>query len=87
MNARLMEIDIYARLTSQHSDSFNKIVGGSFVFLVEESLYHYSHDETETLSYLPEIVIKRRTAEEISAIMKICNGNKIPVTPLVQVLV
>ena len=32
-------------------------------------------------SYLPEVVIKPRTAEEISAIMKICNQDKIPVTP------
>src|SRR6202008_630804 len=31
--------------------------------------------------YLPEMVLKPRTAEEISAIMRICNQCRIPVTP------
>lgn len=61
--------------------SFNKIVGEEFVFTDEESLLHYSHDETETLSFLPAVVIKPRTAAEISAILIICNKEKIPVTP------
>lgn len=68
-------------ITLQHIEAFKKIAGEAFVFTNEELLQHYSHDETETLHYLPEIVIKPRTAEEISAIMKICNANNIPVTP------
>lgn len=47
----------------------------------EESLRNYGHDETEHLIYLPEIVLKPRTAEEISAIMRICDQYRIPVTP------
>lgn len=70
-----------ATVTLQHIESFKKITGDDFVFIDGASLQHYSHDETETLAYLPEVVIKPRTAEEISAIMKICNENKIPVTP------
>lgn len=65
----------------QQLDIFKNIVGESFVFLEEEVLHHYSHDETEHLHFLPDVVIKPRTAEEISAIMKICNQYKIPVTP------
>ena len=61
--------------------SFKKIVGDEFVFTDEESLFRYSHDETETLSFLPAVVIKPRTAAEISAILVICNKEKIPVTP------
>ncbi len=76
-----MEITLNSKVTAQHIQSFKKIVGESFVFLDGESLQHYSHDETETLAYLPEVVLKPRTAEEISAIMKICNKDKIPVTP------
>ncbi len=68
-------------LTSKHIEAFKKIVGEKFVFVDEESLQHYSHDETENLYYLPEVVIKPRTAEEISAILIICNKEKIPVTP------
>ena len=70
-----------ATLNRQHIDAFKEIVGRQFVLTDEESLQHYSHDETETLSFLPEVVIKPRTAQEISSIMKICNNNYIPVTP------
>ncbi len=57
------------------------ILGEAFVFVDDESRNNYAHDETENLHFLPDIVIKPRTAEEISAVMKICNRQKIPVTP------
>ncbi len=76
-----MEMVANTILSVQHLEAFKKIVGEQFVFLDEESLNHYSHDETEDLHYLPEVVIKPRTAEEIGAILKICNKEKIPVTP------
>ncbi|MBC7904507.1 MAG: FAD-binding protein [Gemmatimonadaceae bacterium] len=62
-------------------DSFRQIVGEKFVLVDEESLGNYGHDETENLVFLPDVVIRPRTAEEISAIMVICNENRIPVTP------
>jgi glycolate oxidase len=62
-------------------DAFRAIAGEANVFLDHEVLHHYSHDETEDLHFLPDVVIKPRTAEEISAILKICNQHKIPVTP------
>lgn len=65
----------------EHLEDFKKIVGEKYVFIDEEVLQHYAHDETEHLHYLPDVVIKPRTAEEISALMKICNRYKIPVTP------
>ncbi|MGC4037257.1 MAG: FAD-linked oxidase C-terminal domain-containing protein [Chitinophagaceae bacterium] len=61
--------------------SFKSIVGNEFVFTDNESLYNYSHDETETLSFLPSVVIKPRTASEVSEILTICNREKIHVTP------
>ena len=62
-------------------ETFRNILGASFVFTDEESLNNYAHDETENLHFLPDIVLKPRTAEEVSEIMKICNDQKIPVTP------
>jgi glycolate oxidase len=64
-----------------HVDEFRKILGKEYVLVDEESLDHYSHDETEDLHYLPDVVLKPRTAEEISAILKICNRERIHVTP------
>lgn len=61
--------------------SFREICGDPYVFTDEEMLDAYAHDETENLYFLPDIVIKPRTTEEISAILRICNDNRIPVTP------
>ncbi|MEO7922076.1 MAG: FAD-linked oxidase C-terminal domain-containing protein [Chitinophagaceae bacterium] len=68
-------------LTTKHLESFKKIVGEQYVFSDSESLHHYSHDETEDLHFLPEVVIKPKTPQEISALLKICNRDRIPVTP------
>jgi glycolate oxidase len=76
-----METTARSILTGKHVELFKTIVGEKNVLMDEESLHHYSHDETEDLHYYPELVIKPRTAEEISAVLKICNKEKIPVTP------
>ncbi len=76
-----MEIATHSKLTAQHIEAFKKIAGDTYVVIDEESLKHYSHDETETLNFLPEVVIRPRTASEISSILRICNRDRIPVTP------
>jgi len=68
-------------LTREHIEQFRSIVGDKFVLLDEESLHHYGHDETEKLMYPPEVVLRPRTTAEISAVIKICNQYRIPVTP------
>jgi glycolate oxidase subunit GlcD len=75
---------IFASLKSsaiEHLDAFKKIVGESFVFVEQEVLSNYAHDETEDLHFLPDVVVKPASAEEISAVLKICNEYNIPVTP------
>lgn len=64
-----------------HLQDFRIIAGVNNVFVDEEVLSTYGHDETEDLLYMPDVVIKPGTAEEISSILKICNQNNIPVTP------
>jgi glycolate oxidase len=68
-------------LAIEHIEAFKKIVGEQYVFVDEEVLSHYAHDETEDLHFLPDVVIKPASAEEISAILKLCNQYKIAVTP------
>ena len=68
-------------LTGELLQQIKEMIGEAYVFADEESLHHYSHDETEHLNYLPEVVIKPRTAQEISEVMKLCNEHLIPVTP------
>lgn len=76
-----MEVGAQSVISKKNLQVFKSIVGDSFVFADEETLNNYAHDETENLHYLPEVVIKPKTAEEISAILKICNEDRIPVTP------
>ncbi len=70
-----------SKLTPAHIEQFKQIVGHAFVQVDEEALKKYGHDETENLLFLPDVVLKPRTANEISAIFKICNKHIIPVTP------
>jgi glycolate oxidase len=68
-------------VTLEHLEKFKNLLGEAYVLADEENLQHYGHDETEELLYLPEVVLKPQTPEEISAIFKICNQDLIPVTP------
>ena len=74
-------VAIQGKLTTALIDQFRQIAGAEFVLLDEESLNNYGHDETEHLLFPPEVVIRPRTTAEVSAILKICNQHKIPVTP------
>ena len=67
-----------------NQDIFLKIknlLGSDNVFMEKDILSHYSHDETEDLSFCPELVVKPKTTKDISELMKICYDNNIPVTP------
>jgi glycolate oxidase len=68
-------------LDDQQVATFKKIVGEQHVLADPEAMQKYAHDETEHLHFLPEIVVKPRTAGEISEVLKICNRLRIPVTP------
>lgn len=57
------------------------IVGENNVFLDKETIEYFGHDYTEKLQYNPDVVVKPANAQEISAIMQLCNTHKIPVTP------
>ena len=50
-------------------------------FATDDQLEIYSHDETEDLRFLPHIVIKPTSVNEVSAVMRYCNEHEIPVTP------
>jgi glycolate oxidase len=69
------------KITPAIYQQFKLIVGAANIMADEEQLAHYGHDETEHLSFLPELVLKPSDPSEISAIMQICNANGIPVTP------
>lgn len=59
-----------------------QIVGQAFVFTDQDTRKVYGHDETEDYNFPPHVVVKPRTAAEISEILKIANKHKIPVVPI-----
>ena len=71
----------YTKITTAHISGFKAILGDAYVFYDVDSLTHYSHDETEDLTFLPEIVLKPATPTEIAEIVKMCNGENIAITP------
>lgn len=71
----------YNKITPSIISRLKQIVGESYVAFDAESLANYGHDETEKLLFLPEVVLKPRTAKEISEILVIANKELIPVTP------
>jgi glycolate oxidase len=71
----------YKQLIIDDISFFKEIIGADFVFTDSEKLLEYSHDETEDLSYPPEVVLKPVNTEEIAKILKYCNSKNIPVTP------
>ena len=70
----------YCKITPEIVQEFMAILGAQYVLIDEASLIENSQDETEDLMYMPEVVLKPHTVEEVSKILKFCNKNKIPVT-------
>ncbi|MFA5729602.1 MAG: FAD-binding oxidoreductase, partial [Candidatus Neomarinimicrobiota bacterium] len=74
----------YKKLTPELIDVLRNIVGAKYVLYDDfEKMEPYSHDEVvgEKWAHMPDAVVKPRTAEEIAAIMRLANREKIPVTP------
>lgn len=61
--------------------SLKNISGEEYVLVTTEERSHYGSDETEDFHFMPAVVVKPGSAEEISGILKIANEFRIPVTP------
>lgn len=71
----------YTKITTDLLAQIKTIAGTENVFTDDESLARYAHDETEDLKYFPEVVVKPKDAAQISALLRFCNENHIPLTP------
>lgn len=71
----------FVQLHSRHLELFREIVGAAHVLTDDETLANYAHDETEDLHYVPEVVLKPDTTEQVSRILQLCQQELLPVTP------
>ena len=71
----------YKKIHIDDISFFEEVLGKKYVVTDLEELKGYGHDETEDLSFPPEVILKPRSAIDISKILIYCNEKKIPVTP------
>ncbi|MDZ7847563.1 MAG: FAD-linked oxidase C-terminal domain-containing protein [Owenweeksia sp.] len=71
----------YQPVSDKLKSQIGAIIGSEHVYTRQEVLQEYSHDETEDLIYLPELVVKPGNGSEIAAILKLCTEERVPVTP------
>ncbi|KAA2240499.1 FAD-binding protein [Chitinophaga agrisoli] len=71
----------FSQLQPRHLALFRVMVGAANVLTDEESLNRYAHDETEDLHYLPEVILRPDTTQQVSSIMQLCQAEHLPVTP------
>ncbi len=71
----------YTPLNASHQSYFKNLLGQDFCLSDSDNLKKYGHDETENLEFLPELVLKPKTTEQVASILKYCNEYKIAVTP------
>jgi glycolate oxidase len=61
---------------------FEATLNSDRVFMDDETRKAYGHDETEDLVHPPEVVLKPMNTLEVSAVLRYCNEQHIPVTPI-----
>lgn len=71
----------YPALIDAHLEELRAIVGRELVLTDEDALHNHSHDYTEDLRFLPQVVVRPDTAEQVAAILRFCNRTGIPATP------
>ena len=71
---------MYNKVTSEDIAVLQKIVGVSEVFTGDAINEDYSHDELGSKRQMPEVLVRVRSTEEVSAIMKHAYSRTIPVT-------
>ncbi len=60
---------------------FISLIGEKYVLVDDSQKQDYGHDKTEDYFFMPDVVVKPGTPEEVSAILKYCTEKKIPATP------
>ncbi len=76
-----MDTDRFARLTAADLVQLRRICGDDYIVTAGDDLKIYGSDETEDLNFLPEVIVKPRTTEQVAAIMSHCHERHLPVTP------
>ncbi|HQV53391.1 MAG: FAD-binding protein [Flavobacteriales bacterium] len=72
----------FGRVGSEFLSGLSTILKSDGILVGKDELLHYGHDETEDLSYPPEVVVRPDTTNEVAAVVRLCSQFGIPVTPI-----
>ncbi|TKJ46462.1 hypothetical protein CEE34_08765 [Candidatus Aerophobetes bacterium Ae_b3a] len=72
---------MYAKVDNVVLKLLTGLFGKGGVLLDPDLLEMYTHDEVPGLKAQPEVVVRARTVEQISKLMKLANEKRIPITP------
>ncbi len=61
--------------------ALERVLGAGIVSREPELLERHARDETEDLRFAPELVVRPRRAEQVEALLRLCNERRVPVTP------
>jgi glycolate oxidase len=75
-----MNDDKYQPLSSAHISLLVDLLGKTLVSQDREQLDKYGRDETEDLLFLPEVVVKPESVQQVAAIAAFCNRERLPLT-------
>ena len=70
----------YKKIDNTDIEFFRSVIGEAYVITSHDGLTKYAKDETEYLTFYPEVVLKPANTDEISKVMKYCNEHLIPVS-------
>jgi glycolate oxidase len=72
---------IHRMLNPAITQQLESIVGKEFILTAKEDLATYAYDGTTTWSHAPDVVVLPTTTAQISAVLRLANENRIPITP------
>lgn len=76
----MQQSNSYKKINSDDIAFFESIVGAQHVLVQIADKENYTHDYTEDLVFIPDVVVKPANENEVAAILKYCNEHKIIVT-------
>ncbi len=72
---------MYKKVDTDIVEALREIVGEEHVLISAEQMEPYTHDEVVGLRADPEVVVRATSAEQVAAIFKLAQRERVPVTP------
>ena len=71
---------MYSKVTPQDISCLQKLLGETEVLTGSDISPDYAHDELGGIAHMPEVLVRVRTTEQVSEVMKLAWERNIPVT-------